>query len=305
MRYLKITWRNSTDLGPVYYAGGFTNTLNLNVEVSKPEYQVDIEAEKDGENRDISTFKKWEKAFKFDLWATEDLVDAFTLMQMHDTITVTLQTGRQINVDKMTVGVEWPEPGCLAKLDVTFTEDYITGTNCDSNMEDGCFCEDSQGNFTAITEYSLLAPAPDNTTVMGWTVENIAGKQYTAKIYKFSYAASNWLEQVSSQWDCWYNSKDSETWIFDGQFWHLMPGYITELTDDIKVTAYIPPGTFGNIYYSKDGGGSVLVGSYTASELAAGVTFAPVGAGTYAVWITVWNHSCAYLNTESESVVVS
>ena len=115
-RYLKIEWRNTTDLGDVYYISGLTGKMFLDVEVERPEYPVEIEADLNGDNQEIPKFRKWSKEYKFEVWGTEDLADAFTFMQIHDTINITLQTGQQISVDKMSVEIDWEEIGCLAKI---------------------------------------------------------------------------------------------------------------------------------------------------------------------------------------------
>lgn len=319
MRYLKIEWSNSSDLGNIYYSGGFVNRINLDVEISNPEYEVEIEAEKDGENRDIPTFKKWEKAYRFELWATEDLVDAFTLMQLHDTIAVTLQTGRQIAVDKMNVSVEWPEQGCLAKMAVTFTEDYIASTNCGETLDAGCLCETSVGDFLAIEAYP--ASGMGYTTgdmILGYSVENIAGKKYTAKLYirtnQIGSGATFWIEQPTPlQFTCWENIEvgNEATWIFDGQFWQLFPGYIISLTQTASpanhttVVAYIPPGCFGTVYYEDSILGWVDAGDYTDDQLAAGVVINPPQDGSTGFKIEVWNHSCNYGYTEIETIVLT
>jgi hypothetical protein len=310
---LKIEWWNDHDLGNILYQDGFKNRIFLDVEVEKPEYNTVIESDLNGDAVEIAKFRKWEKVYKFECWMQEDLVDAFSLMQIHDNIEVTLQSGDVIQVARHGLRVEpsWEEIGCLAKCIVSFTENYIVAGNCDENMEAGCFCETSGGDFYGIEPIANMPAFQNQYKYLVYTVEDIADKKYTASIYEFSVSHNAWVEIANpAQYTCWQNiyPNPDQTWIFDGQFWQLFPGYIIALTEpsgtEIKVEAWILPGTFGNIYYSKNGGGSVLVGAYTRDELDSGVTFTHTGAGTYDIWITVYNHSCAYLNTDFKEIII-
>jgi len=310
MNLLKLEWWNDHDLGDVLYQDGFKNKIFLNIEVEKPEYNTVIESDLNGDAVEIAKFRKWEKVYKFECWMTEDLVDAFSFMQIHDNIEVTLQSGDVIQVAKHGLRFEpsWEEIGCVAKGVVSFTENYVVAGNCDENKDLGCYCDETETiiGIRPVADLSSLGPNPGDYA-LGYTVENIADKKYTGVLYQYN---GGWTTAaVPDQYTCFTNDEDSTVWFWDGQFWHLFPGYIITLTEpsgtEIMVTAWILPGTFGKIYYSKNGGGSVLVGTYTGDELSSGVTFTHTGVGTYDLWITVYNHSCAYLNTEEEQIIIS
>ena len=309
--YLKIEWYNDSDLGDILYKDGYKNRIFLDVEVEKPEYNTTIESDLNGDNVEVTKFRKWEKVYRFEMWGQEDLVDAFTLMQIHDNIEVTLQSGDVIQVAKhgLRAEVAWEEIGCLAKISVSFAENYTVAGNCDENMNQECLCATSGGDFDGIYLYSALPGLNPLKKYLIYTVADIAGKKYTASIYEFRSALNAWVEVPQLQYTCWENTYPApdETWIFDGQFWHLTPGYIISLVKTggfhVTVTAWIMPGAFGTIFY--DGGiGWVDLGDYTADDLIAGVDIETVGAGSLPVKIHVLNHSCDYGEVVHEHVTM-
>jgi hypothetical protein len=312
MNYLCISWWNDYDLGDILYQDGYKNKIFLDVEVEKPEYNTVIESDLNGDSVEITKFRKSEKVYKFECWMQEDLVDAFALMQIHDNIEVTLQSGDVIQVQKHGLRAEpsWEEIGCLAKVNVSFTENYVIAGNCDENKDLGCLCDDSGGDFSEIIEYSNIGSITpsDGLIVLAWTVEDLANKKYTAKLYEFSYAASNWIELAQPpQYTCWQNLTDGTTWIWDGQFWQLFPGYITYLAIDagiaVEIQAYLIPGAFGTVQWL-GGIGWISAGSYSADELDSGVIFDIIESGNIDVRVKVWNHSCDYGYTEEETIVM-
>jgi len=312
--YIKFQWWNDTDLGDVLYQFGYKNRMSLNVEIEKPEYNTTIEAEQNGDNAEITKFRKWEKVRKFEIYMQEDLVDAFTFMAIHDNIEITLRTGEVLTVAKHTMRVEpsWEEIGCLAKCVISFTVDYVVAGSCNENMDLGCLCATSAGDFEYIIEYSSLTGEPDGTTVLAWTVADIAGKKYTAKRYQFSYAQSTWVELVTDQYACYENQDDGTTWIFDGQYWYLSPGFITSLVqpagpgdNHVTVKGWVLPGAFCTVWYIDPILGNVDAGDYTADQLDVGISINPDQDGNCVVWLAVWNHSCDYKSTETASIVIT
>jgi len=306
MNYLTITWWNDYDLGEILYQDGYKNVIHLDVEVDKPEYNVTLESDLNGDNVEITKFRKWEKVYKFELWAQEDLVDAFSLMQIHDNITVTLQSGDVIQVAKhgMRVETAWEEIGCLCKLTVSFAENYIVAGSCTENMDLECYCEDL-GEFAFIDDSSAQA-TPDGLVALIYSVDDIPYNRYTAALNEAS--SYQWLPlPVPDQYSCYTNLDDSTTWIFDGQFWHLVPGYIYASAllggFDVKITGWILPGTFAKVYFNA-GIGWIEAGTFTADEIAAGATIEVVNSGDTPIKMAVYNHSCDYGETENYTVTM-
>lgn len=306
MNYLKITWYNDTDLGEILYQDGYKNVIYLDVEVEKPEYNVTLESDLNGDNVEITKFRKWEKVYKFDLWCQEDLVDAFTLMQIHDNVEVTLQSGDVIQVAKHGLRVEpkWEEIGCLCQLTVSFAENYIVAGNCTENMDQDCYCTDL-GEFSYIDGGTAQA-SPDGIIALIYSVGYILNYKYTAVLKEAQDYV--WLPiAVPDQYSCYTNLDDSSTWIFDGQFWHKVPGYIYSASllggFDVELTGWILPGTFATVYYNA-GIGWIDAGTFTADEISAGATVEIVGSGAISVRLEVYNHSCDYDYTDNYTVTM-
>jgi hypothetical protein len=306
MNYLKISWWNDHDLGDILYQDGFRNVIYLDIELEKPEYNVTLESDLNGDNVEVTKFRKWEKVYRFELWCQEDLVDAFTLMQIHDNVEVTLQSGDVIQVAKHGLRVEpaWEEIGCLCKLIVSFAENYIVAGNCNENMDTGCYCED-KGEFAFIDDPSSY-PNPDGLVALIYTDDTIPGNKYEAALM----VASNYTWQpmpVPDQYSCYTNLDDSTVWIWDGQYWHLVPGYFYSAQKlggvDVKMTGWILPGTFALVQYNA-GIGWINAGIYTGDEIQDGVTIEIVGAGNIPVRMHVYNHSCDYDYTENYVVTM-
>jgi hypothetical protein len=309
--YLSISWWNDHDLGDIVYQNGFKNKIYLDVEVEKPEYNTTIESDLNGDAVEIAKFRKWEKVYRFEAWMQEDLVDAFTLMQIHDNIEVTLQSGDVIQVAKHGLRCEpaWEEIGCLAKCVVSFAENYIVAGNCDENLYFGCRCSDPGTiiGIRPVASLSSLSPSSGDYAI-GYTVENIADKNYTGSLYQY---IGSWNTVVNpEQYSCYYNEEDLTNWIWDGQYWHLYPGYIDNITNagaDITVTGWVLPGAFVTVYMDVNAIPGAppwtVIGNYTADELQAGIVITVAPPAFASLYLKVWNHSCNYGNTEVEGFI--
>lgn len=307
-RYLKITWKNSVDLGDVLYATGYENRIFLDVEVERPEYRVTVESELDGDNHEKTTFRKWEKARRFEVWGTEDLVDAFTFMQTHDTITVTLQTGETIAVDQMRVDYDWQE--CLCKMTVTFAEDYAIGTNCDENMSTGCVCDETEefGGFLDEAVKGSTSGMKGDIVFFYDPVSSDVPKAYVGSFWELQTTGLyDWVELDSTIGDCWEDTTlGIGTWRISSTNLVLVrfPGAIATLLnvsgDTTRITLYgLIENTFVEVLYSGDATGSG--GIFNSSDFLAGiVTFELPGSGNYDIECHIYNHSCDYGNTEKE-----
>ena len=309
MNYLCISWWNDHDLGDILYQTGFKNKIYLDVEVEKPEYNTTIESDLNGDNVEIAKFRKWEKVYKFEAWMQEDLVDAFSLMQIHDNIEVTLQSGDVIQVARhgLKVDPSWEEIGCLAKCVVSFTENYVVAGNCDENKNLNCYCDPVTGTFEYIDQVGGGTPSPEGIIALLYSVDVIGGYKYRAELYVAS-GTYTWLLMPSpDQYSCYTNEDDSTSWFYDGQYWHKSPGYFYSASliagFHYLMTGWILPGAFGTISYNA-GIGWIDCGDFTADEIAAGVDIDLVGSGTIDVKIEVWNHSCDYGETDSYEVIV-
>lgn len=306
MSYLKIEYWNTTDLGDVLYQDGYKNRLYLDVEVERPDYNTTIESDLNGDNEELPRFKKWEKVYKFECWMQEDLLDAFTFMQLHDNIEITLQTGDTIYVDQLRVEYEWEEAGCLADVTVSFTEDYVVAGTCNENMNKDCLCED-YSTLTGIIEDSdakytdpVGEGVVNGTDYLVWS--NSTSQKYEGVCYIYNDQQGGWVDlQYNSLGKCIQDAVSGNYFTFDGDYWQLMPGYIISLTSPganiIHLHGWCPDGTFATVYYTV-GATTYNGGTFTSDEIIAGVD---IDMGAYATsdwYLYVWNHSCIYGNSE-------
>lgn len=314
MRLLKLEWSNTSDLGSILYSDGFVNKIWLDVEVERPDYETTIESEANGDNEEIPKFKKHEKVYKFELWATEDLIDAFEMMQLCNTITATLQTGQIINVTSLIVEPEWIEMGCLAKLTVSMKESYVITTACNENMAIDvpcdCLAPISAGPIPIADKGTTSGTAGD--IILFYTAEVIAGCKYTGHLWELGTTGLyDWVDLGAPVSGTCIEGPGSVKYVFDGQYWQLYPGYFTDLqwtgAGELTATGYVLPYMFVTLYYrtpadppTGPGGGvwSISGNSYTAAEFAAGIVKTGCAAQSYDVKATVWNHSCNYGDTD-------
>jgi len=133
--YIIIEYSNSADFGNILYQNDFANKLYLDADVSKPEYELLEDGIENGDGEFIPTFQKWAKKYSIEFYAQEFLVDALTLMALHDQINVTLKNGESSNVTDIEIAYEWDSTiECWAKVTIKFSTSYITRTKCSENM---------------------------------------------------------------------------------------------------------------------------------------------------------------------------
>lgn len=123
---IKLTYKNSCDLGGIYYGGGFENILFVDSVVCKPDYEK-IE---DGYNNDNQVFiKEYEalkKIYKFEIIAPEYMANALEFMSMHDDIRISWTNGLyQSQIRNVKVNVVWESQlnDCMATIEVLFEQD--------------------------------------------------------------------------------------------------------------------------------------------------------------------------------------
>ena len=137
--YILIEYSNSVDFGDILYQNTFENKIYLDADVSKPEYEIVEEGVENGDGEFLPTFQKWAKKYSITFYAQEFLVDALTLMTLHDQITVTLRNGEASNVLDAEVEYKWDSNiECWAEVTLSFVTDYIIRKKCDENQDLSC-----------------------------------------------------------------------------------------------------------------------------------------------------------------------
>lgn len=131
---IKLTWKNSCDLGGIYYGGTFENKMFLDTVIVKPEY---TKVEDGFENDDGVFVKEYEslvKTYKFEIIAPEHIINALELMAMHDDVKISYTNGMyQSQIRNIHVNASWEDSfdDCMATVEVTFEQDdQVIKTAC-------------------------------------------------------------------------------------------------------------------------------------------------------------------------------
>ena len=102
----------------------FQNTLYLNTELGKPEYEFNEE----GEQRDgyfFSELQISEKKYKATFLASEYLCDVMRFIRMADYVKITDKYGNIYRADTFLITPKWEAQGDLASVDMEFTCDTV------------------------------------------------------------------------------------------------------------------------------------------------------------------------------------
>ena len=130
---IKIEYWNSYDILDVHYAGDYKNWFWLDVDVMKPTYVIEREANENSLGDAVNIFLKWAKQYTFDVYCLEPLADALTTITLHDNVWVTLSNGYSAKVKDFIADVQWTEIANLAKVTVSFVTKTYTVKGSDSS----------------------------------------------------------------------------------------------------------------------------------------------------------------------------
>ena len=130
--YLKVQWWDVADfvmdgcriVYPLGENSVFQNTLYLNTELGKPEYEFNEE----GEQRDgyfFSELQISEKKYKATFLASEYLCDVVRFIRMADYVKITDKYGNIYRADTFLITPKWEAQGDLASVDMEFTCDTV------------------------------------------------------------------------------------------------------------------------------------------------------------------------------------
>lgn len=126
--FLSITWYDLTDFemddACIAYGHGYRNTVYLNTQLGKPEYEFNEE----GETRDGYFFPEKqisEKKYKCNFLAPEYLCDVMRFIRLSDIAEVLDQYGHRYRCDTFLVTPKWEAQGDLASVEVEFTCDTV------------------------------------------------------------------------------------------------------------------------------------------------------------------------------------
>ena len=126
--FLCLTWYDLQDFvmddACIAYGSGYRNTLYLNTQLGKPEYEFNEE----GETRDGFFFPEKqisEKKYKCNILAPEYLCDVMRFIRLSDIVEVLDQYGHRYNADTFLITPKWETQGDLASVEIEFTCDTV------------------------------------------------------------------------------------------------------------------------------------------------------------------------------------
>lgn len=171
--YLLIEWYNTCDLGGIYYSDCFYNKLWLDAVIAEPSYPIEESGQNNGENKFVATFQKWQKIRQIQTGEVpEFLVDALTLMKLHDTINITYPLREEatsvdaaVEIEQVNPRVTWLFLGCTANIAIDFiVDEVVVDSSCCRPMTIPA-CEEANYNvIDSVCEDDL--PDANDTTVM-------------------------------------------------------------------------------------------------------------------------------------------
>lgn len=121
---IKITFSNPKDVAGIYYPTSvpFTGKLYLDADIGRPTYIYNEEGEEDINGNFNRSFARVEKQYNIRTHLLEHMVDAFSVIQLHETIYVVASNGASFYVSDFRMSEpEWDENiPCLAEVTLTF-----------------------------------------------------------------------------------------------------------------------------------------------------------------------------------------
>jgi hypothetical protein len=122
--YLMIQWWDNSDLVMdgcrIVYSTGYRNTLWIQSQLGKPDYEF----EEEGETRDGYFFPEKmisQKRYKCHMMASEYLCDVMRFIRLSDFIFILDQNSVMYQCDTFLFTPEWQEQGDLASVEIEFT----------------------------------------------------------------------------------------------------------------------------------------------------------------------------------------
>lgn len=128
--YCVISWTDTKDIGNIIYSKGtLKNEIYVAADVGKPEYLIEQESEKDGNNDTYKTFEKLSKKYELEFLAPESLVDAVSLIPLHSDVEIYNQYGESQLAKEIEIDIKWTT-SCLATVKLTYVIDKFIRKNC-------------------------------------------------------------------------------------------------------------------------------------------------------------------------------
>lgn len=301
----KIEYCHSEDFelggtGHIDYTDGYKNYFLVKTEIGKPQYNFEDEvARRDGKNFPLQQMRI--KAHLFELILPEEVIDAMSLIPLHDTVVISRGT-RVYDVDEITLEVDWLEQGDLAAVTFFFFTDTVviingrgvTTVDCGA-VEGACF-EVAFEAVAFIYEGSAEWDGEYYTTPGGVQVPFAEGdlvvvyERPSEDVVLYIYTGGTFVVYPTTPGDYIYE-QNTGLYFYDQGESSLLYNHITEIIGE-WVYGQALPGSTVQVYALLATGGEVLVGIGTGAEFSEfGLEFEVVE-GMIALKIVVGTAAC-------------
>lgn len=136
--YIKLEWWDTCDIGGIYYQDGFKNTVFLDTDIGRPDYNILEEGAENGDGVFIKDYSRLQKAPQIQCYVPEYLADALSLLPLHSNVRMTYTNGLYAGlVRNVSVNIEWDSENndCMALVTISFQQDdQVVKTNCCDNL---------------------------------------------------------------------------------------------------------------------------------------------------------------------------
>ena len=257
MAIIKIEYWNTCDFADILYQTDWKQRLYIDTEISRPEYPIEIETNKDGEGNDIPEFQRWQKRYKFKLVMPEFLTDALTLATLHDNIYITDKFGEsaKVIVGSFLVSVNWVKD-CYAECEIQFDVDYFVKSTCCNNLIlADCYATTVDPVIDIISDADIIFTDPLKVGVQDGDRYIVTNSELTGnvgQIYFYSYKKrGEWVNSEAPAETLVLNLTYGEYYYFDGVSWQLWlkPTDVSCADGVITIKGFSLPNTFVKLYY--------------------------------------------------------
>lgn len=130
---IKVDFWCTNDVKPIIYRDGWKQWLYLPTFVHTATPEVEEESLKDGYNNEIPVYQKMILKYEFIDIVPDFLKTALVSLQIQDFVYLWISETRQGYVDRVWVAVTPDDTGATSEVKVTFEDDIMLKTNCDTN----------------------------------------------------------------------------------------------------------------------------------------------------------------------------
>lgn len=307
---IKIEYWHSEDFlypgGHIRYDAPFKSRVYIPADIARPSYQYEDQVEKrDGYNLPIQQIRY--KSHKFNFYAAEFFIDGFSVIQLHDFVQITYQ--RQLyEVDEMLMNdPDWKTPAFFANVEVEFRTDTVVIVNARALLAADFEYLPTAGSCVTVDHAAVGRITNPSTHYTNFTYEDADGDTVslvngdkilitagaTTKLYEYS-SSSYSLVAVSGPANI-YSEGEDLYWSVQGPSVYLPQITWYDGGPSSDIAGYWVQGAI-HTFYAIVGTEEILLGSFTSTELLAGV-HVDLPTGTTEIKLVISSSSCGAFYT--------